>query len=200
MKANQPAFEIGQMAEKVAQGYYTHTAAIEVARDPRAKALAPSLLPNHVVPVSQVMRKDGTSHTFHFIHFLNLAYANAEISLELSKVWLVGSLLAVGDGLSRHKYFDHAPELELLYHLRNGLAHGNRFHFTKSGLERLKKYPAHNKLAWVKSDTKFEFNISANLAGKTVLFDFMGAGDVLDLLQSVALYLIRMGNGDPLRP
>jgi hypothetical protein len=41
---------------------------------------------------------------------------------DLDRVWLVGSLLAIGDALMRHCYFDHAPELELLRHLRNGVA------------------------------------------------------------------------------
>jgi hypothetical protein len=44
------------------------------------------------------------------------------------------------------------------------------------------------------------FEISAGLEGQTVLFDFMGPADILDLLQAISVYLIRMGNGDPLRP
>jgi hypothetical protein len=120
---------------------------------------------------------------------------------ELARVWLVGALLRIGDALTKFDYFDHAPELELLYHLRNGVAHGNVFRFTDGGKKRLKKYPeAHNRLAWLTSDTKKEFEIALNLQGKRVLFDFMGPADVIDLLKSVGLYLIRMGNGDPLRP
>ena len=61
-------------------------------------------------------------------------------------------MLAVGDALKRHKYFDHAPELELVYHLRNGIAHGNRFTFTTHGRERLAKYPADNRDAALHMD------------------------------------------------
>lgn len=64
----------------------------------------------------------------------------------------------------------------------------------------LKKFPAHNRFAWIRGNKKEEFIIDANLHGRPILFDFMGPGDVLDLLLSVGVYLIRMGNGDPLRP
>jgi hypothetical protein len=109
-------------------------------------------------------------------------------------------LITLGDALAKHRYFDHAPELELVYHLRNGAAHGNRFNLTKPGRDRLAKYPAHNRLAWVRSDHRTEFEVTLDLNGREVLFGFMDPGDVQDLLMSVSLYLIRMGNGDPLRP
>jgi len=51
----------------------------------------------------------------------------------------------------------------------------------------------------VKNDSKAEFGITPNLQNQSVLFDFMGPGDILDLLMSVGLYLVRMGNGDALR-
>jgi len=127
-----------------------------------------------------------------------LAATNAAITAELPRVWLAGSLLAVGDALSRQNYFDRAPELELVRHLRNGIAHGNRFVIRDP--QRLKNLPAHNRLAWIRGDKKTVFEISPMLNGKPVLFDYMGAGDVLDVLASVGIYLIRMGNGDPLRP
>ena len=90
-----------------------------------------------------------------------------------------------------------SPELELLRHLRNGVAHGNRFRIDNPAS--LAKFPAHNKLSWVKSDTGAEFEVTPSHQGQTVLFDFMGPGDAIDLLISVGVYLIRMGNGDPLR-
>ena len=46
---------------------------------------------------------------------------------ELGRVWLVGALLRTGDALQRHHYFNRAPELELLRHLRNGVARRNVF-------------------------------------------------------------------------
>src|SRR5258708_40075092 len=116
---------------------------------------------------------------------------------DLERLWLVGALLTIGDALEKQSYFDHAPELELVRRLRNGVAHGNTFRIK---LKLLAKFPAHNRLAWVKNDSKAEFEITPNLQNQPVLFDFMGPGDILHLLMSVSLYLIRMGNGDALRP
>jgi hypothetical protein len=45
----------------------------------------------------------------------------------------MGALLTLGDELSAYGYFDRAPALELLYHLRNAVAHGNRLNITKEG-------------------------------------------------------------------
>lgn len=191
------AFEAGLLARRMAQGYYAHTAAIEFAKNPDAKALA-STTPLGQIS-SYIIRKDGTQHTFDLPHYLNQAHTDPAVVDELPRVWLVGSLLSVGDALSiisKHlkpaRYLNGAPILELLYHLRNGIAHGNKFNFLKSGKKRLNKYKTHNKTAGVRSDTKAEFEITIDLQGKPVLFEFMGPGDVLDLLQSVEVYLTRI--------
>ena len=198
MKVDQAAFDAGQLAERLAQGYYAHLAAISVAADPRASQLAPRTLSGHTVPIGIVKRNDGTEHAFHFKLYLSRAGTDAFLASELQQVWLAGSLLKLGDTLAQHQYFDRAPELELVRHLRNGIAHGNRFRIDNPA--NLAKFPAHNREAWVKSDTKAVFEITTAVQGQSVLFDYMGAGDVLDVLMSVGLYLIRMGNGDPLRP
>jgi hypothetical protein len=39
MKANQAAFELGQMAERLTAGCHAHVAAIQIARDPRGVGL-----------------------------------------------------------------------------------------------------------------------------------------------------------------
>jgi hypothetical protein len=197
LKANQAAFEAGQLVERMVHGYFAHSAAIAVATQPDAQTLAPATLPGMTVPLGIVQRKDGTEHVFDFRHFLRLASGSPEITGELPRVWLTGSLLAVGDILSRNDYFDRAPELELVRHLRNGIAHGNRFDIR--GSHKLKNFPAHNRHAWVRSDKKTIFEISPALNGQPVLFDYLGPGDVLDVLLSVGIYLTRMGNGDPLR-
>jgi hypothetical protein len=108
------------------------------------------------------------------------------------RTWALGALLTLGDELDKpeHKYFDHAPILELVYHLRNGIAHGNRFTITESGKKRLAKFAAHNRHAVVKSPKGTVYEITPNLKGP-VLFDFIGAADVIDLLQSVEVYLSR---------
>ena len=117
---------------------------------------------------------------------------------EFEWVWFAGSLIKVGDALSRNNYFDRAPELELVRHLRNGIAHGNQFNIENE--QALSKFPAHNRLAWARDPSSPSFEISRNIHGQPVLFDFMGPGDVLDLLHAVHVYLQRLGNGQPLRP
>ena len=198
MIKNLGALEVGQLSERLVSGYYAHLAAFHVATDPRAIALAPETKPGFIVPVGCVKRKDGSEHVYHFNLFLAKARDDPNIKLDMERIWLSGAVLSVGDELSAHEYFDRAPELELLRHVRNGIAHGNRFRLDNP--KSLLKYPAHNRLAWVRSDLKTEFQIEAAHHGIPVLFSFMGPADVLDLLLSVGQYLNRMGNGDPLRP
>jgi hypothetical protein len=203
-RVNQAAFDVGRLAERLAEGYYAYAAGIQIATDPRAKDLIGVAPTGHAVPVGYVTRKDGTHHVFHFAHYLGQLRENNQFAMELQKTWLVGSLLTVGDALARHNYFDRAPELELLRHLRNGIAHGNKFYFGRgaklvASIEKLKRHPADNKLAWVRGEKKEIFEICETLQGKPVLFDFMGPANVLDLLMSVGIYLMRLGDGEPLR-
>jgi hypothetical protein len=141
-----PAFDIGRMAGRMAQGYYAHKAAIGVAKDPRANSVVPAEVRNDpAVPVGDVTRKDGTGHVYDIHHYLDYARTNLEMTHDLERVWIVGSLIAVGDALDKRDYLDRAPLLELLRHLRNGVAHGNVFDIKNPG--KLKKFPAHNRQA-----------------------------------------------------
>jgi hypothetical protein len=74
----------------------------------------------------------------------------------------------------------------MVRHLRNGVAHGNRF--TLRNPKELRRWPAHTRDASCQTTETFE--ITQGLDGKPVLFDFMAAGDVLDLLVSVSTYLL----------
>jgi hypothetical protein len=170
---------------------------VRVARHPLAATLLPAVESGHIVPVGRVKQKDGTEQSFHFEHFLGAA--QAEDRDEFDRVFLGGSLLALGDALHGHDYFDHAPELELVYHLRNGVAHGNHFNIRASGVARLSKWPAHNRLAWVRSQS-VTFEVTTGLNGQEVLWGYLEPGDVVALFQAVGLYLVRRGNGDPVRP
>jgi hypothetical protein len=200
MTTNEAALVVGQDAQRLADDFYTLLASLTVAADARASSLAPEVLPGHAVPIASVKRKDGTEHAYHFVHFLTRAATEPLLSRDFERTWTAGALIGLGDALAVHDYFDHAPELELVYHLRNGIAHGNAFSFTKGGLHRLRMYPANNLQAWIRGDLKAEFRITSELSGIPVLFEFMGSGDVLDLIMSVGEYLMRMGNGEPLHP
>jgi hypothetical protein len=86
--------------------------------------------------------------------------------------------------------------LELVYHLRNAAAHGNRFNITTKGRARLARHPAHNHDAAVKSPTGVIYDITPALSGP-LLFDFMGPADVIDLLQSVEVHLSKAAGARP---
>ncbi len=182
------AHEVGQLAQHLVRGYLAQIAAARSVPRMGSNALV-RLISDR--PSDFVERKDGTKWSFDTQDAL-VDLADNAIHVELPRVWLTGSLLALGDALKDHGYFDHAPALELVYHLRNGIAHGNRFKFTASGLERLKRYPAHNREAWFRTVI---FEIAPALTGQSVLFEFMGAGDVLDLLSSVGAQLNKRGRG-----
>jgi len=175
-----PVFEIGRMAGRMARGYYAHKTLIDVASDPRANAL--------VADTGGVPRKDGTKHVYDMRHYLE--YGRTAIVDDLERIWLSGALIAVGDQLdaSKPRYLSRAPLLELVYHLRNAAAHGNKFHLLEAGVKRLKRYEAHNKEAQVKNSN---FEIKPDTKGP-LLFEFMKPGDVLDILQSVEVYLTRI--------
>jgi len=190
MNANQAAYDVGQLAQDMGRGYTAHIAAIRIA--PRLDRNATIRLITDY-PSDFVQRKDGTEFSFDTQDAL-VDLADKAIAAELRRVWLTGSLLTLGDALKNHDYFDHAPELELVYHLRNGIAHGNHFTFTQRGLKRLKKHRANNHEA---SFRNMLFEITPAIKGQSVLFDFMGAGDVLDLLFSVGLHLKQIGQGEP---
>jgi hypothetical protein len=106
------------------------------------------------------------------------------------RAWATSSIVLLGEALKAHRYFDHAPILEMVYHLRNGLAHGNKFNINDRGKRQLAKHPAHTRDAAVKGDLKTTYEITPTLEGP-VLFDYMGAGDIVDVLQSVEIYLTR---------
>jgi hypothetical protein len=186
---NPDAFRVGQLAQYLFGSYFAHQAAILVARDPRAPGLLPPVAPGDLVPIGHVPSKaSARGHAFHLPYYLE--WAQMAPSDEFEQAFLSGAIIALGDALAAHRYFDHAPVLELVRHLRNGVAHGNRFNIRKAGIDQLSKWPA--KLS--------DFEVTPALNGQPVLWAFMERGDVVSLFQAVSVYLIRLGNGDPLRP
>jgi hypothetical protein len=153
-------------------------------------------------PFGNLMRSDGSAIIFHMPDFLRAAVASAHQEDQL-RASITGALVTVGDALASHKYFDRGPDLELLRHLRNGLAHGNRFNLRRGEPVR----PAHftgpdqrilpNRAGVTAAGAPTFFEVTHALDGQSVLFDFMGAGDVHDLLMFVGWRLRRIANGDP---
>jgi hypothetical protein len=193
---DQAAWDVGCHAQRLVGDYYTHMAALHVASDPRAANFAPPLRPGQQVPLLDVPRGDGTNHTFHFNHFLKLV-RDPQLTGDFKKAWLASSLLTIGDTLGTHNYFGHAPEAELIRHLRNGVAHKNRFAFHPSVIERrsgLLRHPAHNR-RYTTVLTMREYTIDTHLQGTEVLFGYGGAAVLLDILTCLGWHLTRTGTG-----
>lgn len=181
------AEEIGELASRLRFGLYAHSAILQAIRDPSA----PAFVPRGPTPAerrsSEVLCKDGTSRAFDWHYALDLANSDPDVRGEMDRAWCVSSLILLGDRLGERDYFDRAPVLEMVRHLRNGVAHGNRF--TIRNPSELSTWPAHTLNAACQSGETFV--ITPELDGSPVLFDFMAVGDVLDLLVSVSTYLLR---------
>jgi hypothetical protein len=183
--------EAGHLMQRLVSGFYAHSAAILVARNPAANGLFTEVEPGQAVPIGRVARKNGEHAVYHFNHYLNLARTDHKLAEDLENTWAVGAMLTIGDALKKANYFDHAPELELIYHLRNGIAHGNKFNIDLVGLKRLERYPAHARLLF--KDDPFE--VTSDLDGQNVLPGFMSVGDIIALLTSASVPLINKGAG-----
>lgn len=185
MNKKEAALNISHLAERLFQGYFTYVTAIHVATDDRVESLVPPILPGQIVPIGIIKGKHGGHHEFDFKYYLGLAKSDELIVSQLDIIWFSGSLLLIGDELSKQNYFDRAPILELIRHLRNGIAHGNRFKI--DNLSSLIRFPANNHSG--STDKKEKFEITAALNDRTVLFDFMQAIEIHNLLRAVSNYL-----------
>ena len=183
---NAEAETVSKLAHELVTGYYAYSSALSIAMDKRSDALIPEVLPDQLVPIGFVKSKgDPGGHKFHFPLYLEEARKNAFVLNQIKCVYLSGALLTVGDALAAHKYFDKSPILELTRHLRNGIAHGNKFDIRDP--KKLLKYPAHDRVPLHYNQTNFE--ITPELEGTTVLFDFMEPGDILNTLNQVGFHL-----------
>jgi hypothetical protein len=190
---------VSRTAQRLASGYYAFLVAQLVAANPQSINSLPPAKGLGKDPIGEITRKDGTAHTLNLRYYLDLFREDHGLQREVLRAWAMGALLTLGDELSPHHYFDRAPVLELVYHLRNGVAHGNRFNITNKGRDRLARYPAHNRSATVKSPAGVVYEITPSPSGP-LLFDFMGPADVIDLLQSVEIYLSKIAGARPSSP
>jgi hypothetical protein len=120
---NEALVEIAQLARDMATGYASHITAWRMPPKIDRNAFVKFLRENLT---DSVPRKNGPPWTFGVQDTFYEAVVRDRIREEFPRIWLTGSLLAVGDALKDNNYFDHAPVFELVYHLRNGVAHGNR--------------------------------------------------------------------------
>ncbi len=191
---NPEAEIVSKLALDLVTGYYAYVSAISIAMDIRSDKLIPEVLPNQIVPVGFVKSKcDPLAHSFNFKFYLEQARENKFVINQLERVYLSGALLSIGDALIDHKYFNdfHSPIFQLIRHLRNGIAHGNKFDIRNP--QELIDHPAHDRVPQNHNPTKFQ--ITHELNGTNVLFDFMEPGDILNTLHQVGFHLMDLACG-----
>ena len=115
---------VSRTAQRLASGYYAFLVAQLVAANPHSINSLPPAKALGADPTGEINRKDGTAHTLNLRRYLNLFREDHSVQREVLRTWAIGALLTLCDELSAHDYFDRAPLLELVYHLRNAVAHG----------------------------------------------------------------------------
>lgn len=178
------AFHGARLAHRLGSGYYVHSTLLSTVQGADRSG------PIDWSRTGEALRKDGTCHSYAIDHYLKEAFENSRTADDLDLVWLTGALINLGDALGQRDYFDRAPQLELVRHLRNGIAHGNRFRIDRP--ENLLHYPANNHTAQVRSPVGSNFEITPAVQGCRVMFDFMGPADLVDLFFSVELHLFSL--------
>jgi hypothetical protein len=195
---NRAAVEVATLAQRMTSLYFSHVAAMYVARDKRAEAFSPAVEPGQTVPVLRIPRRDGNAMVMWFNYYLEKNRERETIE-DFDKVWLTGALLTVGDALGANGYFNHEPEAEIVRHLRNGIAHGNRFTFsskvTDTGTGRL-KHPA-NIFRYSDRQKMPMHEIDTHLEGSEVLWTWGGPDAVVDCLTVLGVHLWNVGHGLP---
>jgi hypothetical protein len=132
-------------------------------------------------------RRSGTLSPSDFDAYL--AEAAREDDDEFERVWLTGCLVQLGDALQRHGYFDRAPILELVRHLRNGVGHGNTFRIDNPS--KLDRYPAHARAA--RGPDLPALEITPAVDGTEVLFAFASGDEIAWILRAAGRHLLRIG-------
>ena len=183
---NQDAVELGHKLITLAYGYYSHASALDIAfNKPILRNIENSMILFDKVGIAR--RKNGEMHQFSKLACLAHDGFNIHIKDEMDRVWLTGALIFAGDSLSRFKYFDRSPGLEIVRHLRNAAAHNNRFQIDNPN--QLVKFPAHTKLSTRGFPVSSVFEITSDLDGKFLMWEYMEAGDILDIIISAGYYL-----------
>lgn len=190
---------IGLRAQHLRDRYYAHRAALEIARHPSASKLLPSVEDGALVPEFYVRQGDGkpplNELSLHFPYFLERG-REPDIAEEFDQVYFKGALLELGDALAEHDYLDRSPPLEFVRHLRNGIAHGNRFEIRNPNS--LITFPAHTH-DMTPSNLNYpeDFTIVPSLDGTPVLFDFIGPVSLGRVFDRLSFYIMAMGAPPP---
>jgi hypothetical protein len=193
---NQKAVDVATLAQRMVSQYFSHHAAMYVARDPRAQTLGPQIESGQNVPVLRIPRRDGNGMIMWFDHYLKEG-RTPNVQRDFERVWLVGALLVVGDALGENGYFKHIPEAEIIRHLRNGIGHGNKFNFRPEVIDKTTgklKHPA-NIFRYAARQVMPRHEVDTDLQGTEVLFGWGGPDAVVDCLTVLGVHLWNVGHG-----
>jgi hypothetical protein len=196
--ANQPMVDVATLAQRMVSQFFSHHAALCIARDTRAQKFAPPIETGQHVPVLKIPRRDGSAMIMSFDHYLAES-RKPETKQDFDKVWLIGALLTVGDALGANKYFGNIPEAEIIRHLRNGVAHGNRFRFSSDVKDKTSgklKHPA-NIFRYAGRQGMPKHEVDTDRQGTEVLFGWGGADAIIDCLTVLGVHLWNTGHGIP---
>jgi hypothetical protein len=133
--------------------------------------------------VVESRRKDGSYYatSVDLREAVDKVKLNTDLLVTFSKALLMSFISLIGDEVQRNSLYSKfsSPELEFLRHIRNAVSHGNQFFFKSydDGTQEPKR-PASFK----------QFTLAPSLDGSS-LWDFIWPGDLLELLDHVAIYL-----------
>lgn len=182
----------GRLASLLRFGLYAHSAALDLALDASPGTALLEAADGIETQSSFVVANDGSMRNYDLTYVMGLLRTDPELRSARDRSWCVSALILLGDRLAEEGYFDRAPVLEMVRHLRNGIAHGNRFTILKPA--ELRDWPAHTRDAACQGGRPFQ--VTPELVGTPVLFEYMGKGDVLDLLISVSTHLTSLKRSD----
>lgn len=195
-------FELGQQAMALSNSIVAQ-GALQQMLSRTDERLVSELLPEELGglpngPWGWLHRLDGSAIRYGLRDFARNAVDETTQSLQL-QASAAGALLTLGDEFAKYQYFDKRPEFELLRHLRNGVAHGNRFNLAENQPKRPAYFDGPDQRIFpdftsTPEGQRTRFEIMPSLDGSPVLFEFMAAADVCDLLGSLGLQLMGYKN------
>ena len=179
---------VGSRIVSLAYGYQTHSSALEVALNSKVIEFLKDN-PTLINDVGYIPRLNDFGWQYGKIRWLENKDFNSELSDDFSKVWISGAIIQAGDMLTNYNYFDRNPLLEMIRHMRNAVAHGNRFRIDSK--DKLIKFPAHNRGARVSGwHAPTFYEITYELNEREFMGNYMLEGNILDVLLSAGLQLI----------
>ncbi|AHK36010.1 hypothetical protein Pd630_LPD16051 (plasmid) [Rhodococcus opacus PD630] len=171
------ALEIADLIERL-KGHFVLTAVgLSMAVSPDVDRLLAEVGVSLDDPIA-VRRHGGPDYVLPIRPTIEESQTDNDRKLDVIDAWLDLAIFRVADELEQHNYFDKAPILAFLRHVRNGLAHGNRFDLRPGN--------------WMQVEAKYgKLQITEKLNGERVLGSggFLKRGDALALLDDIAAHL-----------